>query len=190
MGRPTTLQWRLGLDPAPRQELLSRRSAPHGRSHSASHPARGHRSGHQRLSPGCIRDRCGVLPPWPGRFFRHGSCSRLSTLSPQVPAPYRPQHSRTPAGATCPGRRTRLYCHWPGLCHRHQAYCSASHPDYVRWAATNVSIPWFAIGGINLANIDDVLAAGARRICVVSASSNAPDIATACRALSGKLARA
>ncbi len=53
--------------------------------------------------------------------------------------------------------------------------------DYVRWAAANVSIPWFAIGGINLQNLDEVLAAGARRICVVSAILNAPDIAEACQ---------
>jgi len=53
--------------------------------------------------------------------------------------------------------------------------------DYVRWAATHVKIPWFAIGGINLKNLDDVLAAGARRICVVSAILNAPDITKACR---------
>lgn len=53
--------------------------------------------------------------------------------------------------------------------------------DYVRWAAANVHVPWFAIGGINLSNIDDVLAAGAKRICVVSAILNAPDVAKACR---------
>src|SRR5579884_3296405 len=52
--------------------------------------------------------------------------------------------------------------------------------DYVRWAAANVTIPWFAIGGINLKNLDDVLAAGARRICVVSAILNAQDVAKAC----------
>ena len=53
--------------------------------------------------------------------------------------------------------------------------------DYVRWAAANVPVPWFAIGGINLATLDDVLAAGARRICVVSAILNAPDVSAACR---------
>ena len=53
--------------------------------------------------------------------------------------------------------------------------------DYVRWAAANVTLPWFAIGGINLDTLDSVLAAGARRICVVSAILNAPDIAVACR---------
>jgi thiamine-phosphate pyrophosphorylase len=53
--------------------------------------------------------------------------------------------------------------------------------DYVRWAATNIQLPWFAIGGINLNNIDDVLAAGAQRICVVSAILNSDDIAATCR---------
>ena len=52
--------------------------------------------------------------------------------------------------------------------------------DYVRWAAQNVTVPWFAIGGINLQNMDGVLAAGAKRICVVSAILNAPDVAKAC----------
>ena len=52
--------------------------------------------------------------------------------------------------------------------------------EYVRWAAVNVNIPWFAIGGINLQNLDEVLAAGAKRICVVSAILNAPDVAAEC----------
>ena len=52
--------------------------------------------------------------------------------------------------------------------------------DYVRWAAGHVTIPWFAIGGINLSNLEEVLAAGARRICVVSAILNAADVARAC----------
>ena len=53
--------------------------------------------------------------------------------------------------------------------------------EYVRWAAAHVSIPWFAIGGINLETLDNVLAAGATRICVVSAILKAPDIAKACQ---------
>jgi thiamine-phosphate pyrophosphorylase len=52
--------------------------------------------------------------------------------------------------------------------------------EYVRWAAVNVNIPWFAIGGINLENLDDVLAAGAKRICVVSAILNAKDVTKTC----------
>lgn len=53
--------------------------------------------------------------------------------------------------------------------------------DYVRWAAANVKIPWFAIGGITLGNIDEVMQAGATRICAVTAILNAPDVAEACR---------
>lgn len=53
--------------------------------------------------------------------------------------------------------------------------------DYVRWAAANVTIPWFAIGGITLENLPLVLEAGARRVCVVSAILNAPDLAKACQ---------
>jgi thiamine-phosphate pyrophosphorylase len=41
--------------------------------------------------------------------------------------------------------------------------------DYVRAAAEGLSIPFVAIGGIDLSNIDDVLAAGARTIGVVRA---------------------
>jgi thiamine-phosphate pyrophosphorylase len=59
--------------------------------------------------------------------------------------------------------------------------------EYVRWAAANVKIPWFAIGGIHLGNLDEVLRAGAERICVVSAILNAPDIARACQEFKRRL---
>jgi thiamine-phosphate pyrophosphorylase len=59
--------------------------------------------------------------------------------------------------------------------------------DYVRWAATNVKIPWFAIGGINLQTIDAVVEAGASRVCIVSAILNAPDVAAACREFKRRL---
>jgi thiamine-phosphate pyrophosphorylase len=59
--------------------------------------------------------------------------------------------------------------------------------DYVRWAAAHVTVPWFAIGGINLATLDAVLAAGATRLCVVSAILNAPDVAQACAAFRRRL---
>jgi thiamine-phosphate pyrophosphorylase len=62
--------------------------------------------------------------------------------------------------------------------------------NYVRWAAANVTVPWFAIGGINMENLGEVLAAGARRICVVSAILNAPDIAKACAEFRRRLASA
>jgi thiamine-phosphate pyrophosphorylase len=59
--------------------------------------------------------------------------------------------------------------------------------EYVRWAAQHVSAPWFAIGGITLHNIDAVLEAGARRVCVVSAILCAPDIAKACQEFKDRL---
>jgi thiamine-phosphate pyrophosphorylase len=59
--------------------------------------------------------------------------------------------------------------------------------NYVGWAAENVKIPWFAIGGINLANLEAVLAAGARRICVVSAILNSDDVAARCREFKQRL---
>jgi thiamine-phosphate pyrophosphorylase len=59
--------------------------------------------------------------------------------------------------------------------------------EYVRWAAANVAIPWFAIGGITLDNLDAVLGAGARRVCAVSAILNARDVAAACRQFKDRL---
>jgi thiamine-phosphate pyrophosphorylase len=55
--------------------------------------------------------------------------------------------------------------------------------DYVRWAARNVEIPWFAIGGIDTRTIGDVLDAGARRVVVVRAITEAEDPAAAARVL-------
>ena len=51
-----------------------------------------------------------------------------------------------------------------------------------------MTVPWFAIGGINLENLGDVLAARATRVCVVSAILNAPDVAKACREFRERLA--
>ena len=59
--------------------------------------------------------------------------------------------------------------------------------EYVRWAAANLRIPWFAIGGITLGNLEEVLAAGAQRICVVSAILTAGDIAAVCRKFKDRL---
>jgi len=59
---------------------------------------------------------------------------------------------------------------------------------YVRWAAEHLGErPWFAIGGIDLANLDQVLEAGARRIVVVRAILDAPDLEGAARAFRERL---
>lgn len=59
--------------------------------------------------------------------------------------------------------------------------------EYVRWATANATVPWFAIGGINLQTLDAVLEAGAKRVCVVSAILNAPDVAKACEEFRNRL---
>jgi thiamine-phosphate pyrophosphorylase len=61
-------------------------------------------------------------------------------------------------------------------------YATPTKPDYpavglelVRHAAGTITRPWFAIGGIDGANVTEVAAAGARRIAVVRAIRDAPD---------------
>lgn len=45
--------------------------------------------------------------------------------------------------------------------------------DYAAWVSQNIDIPWYAIGGIDLENIQEVLDAGATRVAVVRAIINA-----------------
>ena len=61
----------------------------------------------------------------------------------------------------------------------------------VRYAASlGTSRPWFAIGGITLGNLDEVLAAGARRVVVVRALTDAVDPAAAAAEFARRLAAA
>jgi len=63
--------------------------------------------------------------------------------------------------------------------------------DYVRYAAKSGGTrPWFAIGGINDGNLSEVLDAGATRIVVVRAVTEAAHPATAVRRLTGALSGA
>ena len=55
--------------------------------------------------------------------------------------------------------------------------------DLVRYAAAQATHPWFAIGGIDTTNLDDVLEAGATRIVVVRAITEADDPPAAASAL-------
>ena len=55
-------------------------------------------------------------------------------------------------------------------------------------AATDQSLPWFAIGGIeSLQRLDEVLAAGARRVVVVRAITEAEDPGAAAAAFAARL---
>jgi thiamine-phosphate pyrophosphorylase len=79
-------------------------------------------------------------------------------------------------------------------------YATSSKPDYepvgldlVRYAARKARVgrikskPWFAIGGISLDNLDEVIEAGARRVCVVRAITQASDPQDAAQRLSSRL---
>jgi thiamine-phosphate pyrophosphorylase len=55
--------------------------------------------------------------------------------------------------------------------------------DLVRYAAAHAATPFFAIGGIDAGNVAAVRAAGATRIAVVRAITDAPDPEGAARAL-------
>ena len=59
--------------------------------------------------------------------------------------------------------------------------------ELVKAVTGQIAIPFFAIGGITLQNLDAVLAAGATRIAVVSAILNGADVAAAAKNFKGKL---
>ena len=67
----------------------------------------------------------------------------------------------------------------------------AAGMSYVRDVASRrPPMPWFAIGGINIDNVGEVLANGAERIAVVRAILDAPDAGRAAHALTEALAEA
>jgi thiamine-phosphate pyrophosphorylase len=66
----------------------------------------------------------------------------------------------------------------------------APGPDLLRYAAARSRRPWFAIGGIEATNLDEVLEAGATRIVVVRAVTEADDPRAAAAVLAQRLAAA
>ncbi|MHA6484147.1 thiamine phosphate synthase [Paenibacillus sp. strain BS8-2] len=61
--------------------------------------------------------------------------------------------------------------------------------SYVRQVADTIQIPFVAIGGIKLHNVDEVLAAGATRICAVSEIVGSQDVKGTCEAFLYKINR-
>jgi thiamine-phosphate pyrophosphorylase len=116
-------------------------------------------------------------------FFEvgHTHVSQLSTLNSQL---------KIGLSTHSPEQAKRALAAGPDYIAIGPVYATGTKPnakpvtlEYVRWAAapqSGVNIPWFAIGGINLRTLDEVLAAGAKRICVVSAILNATDVTKAC----------
>ena len=120
-------------------------------------------------------------------FFGVGytNVSQISTPGPEL---------QIGLSTHAPEQAQRALAAGPGYLAIGPVYATGTKPaarpvtlDYVRWASANVTIPWFAIGGINLENLDDVLTVGAQRIAIVSAILNAPDVAAACRQFKQRL---
>jgi len=129
------------------------------------------------------------------RSAEFGMRSEAATAHPP-PFAFRPSHSALRIGLSthAPDQAQRALRAGPDYIAIGPVFATGTKPtaapvtlDYVRWAAANVSIPWFAIGGITLANLDDVLAAGARRVAVVSAILGSPDVRAACREFKRRL---
>lgn len=73
-------------------------------------------------------------------------------------------------------------------------FATPTKPDYIPTGLRDiaevhrtVSLPVFCIGGIKLENLPEVLAAGARRVVVVSGILQAPDVRAYCQALRKEL---
>jgi len=60
-------------------------------------------------------------------------------------------------------------------------------PDAIALFQKNIEIPFTVMGGINESNIDQVLARGVRRVAMVTAITQAPDIAGAVRSLKKRI---
>jgi len=73
----------------------------------------------------------------------------------------------------------------------HETPTKAGRPaaglEYVAYAAHNVRKPWFAIGGLDVGNVNDVIEQGASRIVVVRAITEAADAEAAARELRAAL---
>ena len=67
-------------------------------------------------------------------------------------------------------------------------FASLAGLSFVRQVAAEISLPWFAIGGINLANAGSVVETGATRIAVSHAILSADDPEEAARELRRKVA--
>jgi thiamine-phosphate pyrophosphorylase len=65
----------------------------------------------------------------------------------------------------------------------------AGGPALLRAAAAALTVPWFAIGGVDLSNVPEVTAAGAPGVAVVRAIRDADDPEAAARALRDALDR-
>jgi len=124
-------------------------------------------------------------------FFDHGRHHRIETLWPGAEPSSRPRLGLSTHSPQDAQRAVAAGADYLGV---GPVFPTDTKPgrtavtlSYVRWSANHLMIPWFAIGGINLGNVKQVIDAGARRICVVSAILNSADIAATTRAFRREL---
>ena len=65
--------------------------------------------------------------------------------------------------------------------------CAPVGLDYLEYVVDSMTIPFVAIGGIKLTNIDQVVARGAKTVCLVTEIVGAPDIGARIRELQEKI---
>jgi thiamine-phosphate pyrophosphorylase len=105
-----------------------------------------------------------------------------------VPLIGRSSHSPAQADAAAAEPGTDYFCTGPVWVTPTKPGRPAAGLDLLTHVArTAPDRPWFAIGGIDLARLDDVLAAGATRVVVVRAITEAGDPAAAARAFASRL---
>ncbi len=119
----------------------------------------------------------GDLPPWYARRI----------LGPDVVIG-RSTHNRAQAGLAAIDEHIDYFCTGPVYATPTKPGRQAAGIELVRSTAdAHPTRPWFAIGGIDLENLPDALAAGADRIVVVRAITEANDPQTAARELKSVL---
>ncbi|WP_040739635.1 thiamine phosphate synthase [Nocardia tenerifensis] len=119
----------------------------------------------------------GDLPPWYARRI----------LGPDVVIG-RSTHNRAQAGLAAIDEHIDYFCTGPVYATPTKPGRQAAGIELVRSTSdAHPTRPWFAIGGIDAGNLPDVLAAGARRIVVVRAITEARDPEAAARQLKAAL---
>ncbi len=66
--------------------------------------------------------------------------------------------------------------------------CAPVGFSYLEWVRDNIALPYVAIGGIKLHNIDEIVRRGAKTICLVTEIVGAPDIVGRVRELESAIA--
>ena len=127
----------------------------------------------------------GRAPPRPARHPR----PRRPT-GDRRPSPRRPQHTHPGAGRRRGRPNQESTTSAPARCGPPPPNPDApppASPSSSTSPSAQPGRPWFAIGGIDHTNLDDVLTAGATRVVVVRAITEADDPATAAAALAQQL---